>query len=60
MALMVNQEAGRERGSLVYSQPRALLDQNVLALMDTMGGGKGMGERTDRWMDGWQERRIAG
>lgn len=32
----------------MYSQPRALLDQNVLALMDTVGGGKGMGERLDR------------
>lgn len=36
----------------MYSQPRALLDQNVLALMDTMGGGEGMGGRTDGWMDG--------
>ncbi len=42
-----------ERESLMYSQPRALLDQNVLALMDTMGGGKGMDGWVDGWMDGW-------
>lgn len=33
------------------SQPWALLDQNVLALMDTMGGG-GKNGRVDGWTDG--------
>lgn len=50
-------EAGPERGRqrekervrerLMYSQPSAWLDQNVLVLMETMVGSKGTGV----WMD---------
>lgn len=40
-------ERVRERERLMHSRPSAWLDQNVLVLMETMGGSKGMGV----WMD---------
>lgn len=53
-------EAGTHQETM-YSQPWASLDQNVLALMDTMArrrGGKKewVDRRIDRQTDGWKKR----